>query len=152
MKQKYGVFILIVLMGAVFISCQAHHAPVVHPQFQPVDLNAEVKSGVYQPKVENFVVILDASTSTRDMQNGRTSFESAKAFLYRMNRSIPQMNLSSTLRSSVTGKAAGRQPCTMVPHAGSGNRFKGHWMECLRGRVKAPLIRRLIFPEMIWAA
>jgi OOP family OmpA-OmpF porin len=99
MKKNYVLMILVLLMGAVFISCQAHHAPVVQPQFQPVDLNAKLKSGVYMPKVNSFAAILDASPSTRDMQSGTTSFEASKAFLYRMNRTIPQMNLNSSLRS-----------------------------------------------------
>ncbi len=99
MKKNYVLLMLVVMMGALFISCQTYHAPVVHPQFQPVDLNAKLKAGAYQPKVENFAVILDASPSTGDMQKDRTSFEQAKAFLYRLNRSIPQMNLNSTLRS-----------------------------------------------------
>ena len=99
MKKNYVLLTLIVLVGAALIGCQAHHAPVVHPEFQPVDLDAKLKSGVYNPRVNNFAVILDASPSTRDMQTGMTSFESSKAFLYRMNRSIPQMNLNSSLRS-----------------------------------------------------
>ncbi|MDX1708300.1 MAG: OmpA family protein [Desulfobacterales bacterium] len=99
MKKNVVILILVFFMGAVFISCQAHHAPVVHPQFQPLDLNAKLKSGAYMPKVNNFAVLLDASPSTRDMQSGMTSFESSKSFLYRMNRTIPQMNLNSSLRS-----------------------------------------------------
>ncbi|MGD9176202.1 MAG: OmpA family protein, partial [Desulfobacterales bacterium] len=73
--------------------------PVVQPQFQPVDLNAKIKSGIHKPKVNNSAVILDASPSTHNMQSGMTSFEESKAFLYRMNRTIPQMNLNSSLRS-----------------------------------------------------
>ena len=99
MKKNVAILFFVLLMGVVFISCQAHHAPVVQPQFQPVDLNAKLKSGAYKPKVDNFAVILDASPSTRDAQSGMTSFESSKAFLYRMNRTIPQMNLNSSLRS-----------------------------------------------------
>jgi OOP family OmpA-OmpF porin len=99
MKKNYVAWLLIVLTAALFISCQAHHERVVQSQFQPIDLNAELKSGNYQPKAENFVVILDASPSTRDMQSGMTVFESEKAFLFRMNRSIPQIELNSSLRS-----------------------------------------------------
>ncbi len=99
MKKNVFILIFIMLMGAVFISCQAHHAPVVQPQFQPVDLNAALKSGAYKPKVNNFAVIFDASPSTRETRNNMTSFESSKALLYRMNRTIPQMNLNSSLRS-----------------------------------------------------
>ncbi|MDH3838770.1 MAG: hypothetical protein OET57_18645, partial [Desulfobacteraceae bacterium] len=61
MKKNYYILNFIVLMGVILVSCQAHYAPVVHPQFQPVDLNAKLKSGAYQPKVDNFAVILDAS-------------------------------------------------------------------------------------------
>ena len=68
MKKTYLFMIMVFLMGAALIGCQAHHAPVVQPQFQPVDLNAKLKSGVYKPKVNNFATILDASPSTRNMQ------------------------------------------------------------------------------------
>jgi OOP family OmpA-OmpF porin len=143
MKKKYGIFILIVLMGAVFISCQAHHAPVVHPHFQPVDLNAEVKSGVYQPKVDNFVVILDASPSTRDMQSGRTSFESAKAFLYRMNRSIPQMNLNSTLRSFGHWQDGGETTLHYGPTSWKRESFQGALDGVPQGKGKSPVDQAL---------
>lgn len=99
MKKNYAFLIFVLLMGAVFLSCQTHQAPVVQPQFQPVDLSAKLKSGAYKPKVNNFAVILDASPSTRRVVGERTSFESSKAFLYRMNRTIPQMTLNSSLRS-----------------------------------------------------
>jgi OOP family OmpA-OmpF porin len=100
MKKNYFIFALATLVSALLIGCQAAHRPqVVHPQFQPVDLNAKLKSGAYQPKVDNFFVILDASPSTGDSEGGRTNFEAAKDFLYRMNQSIPDMNLNAALRS-----------------------------------------------------
>lgn len=139
MKKNYVIFTLIVLMGAVFISCQAHHAPVVHPQFQPVDLNAKLKSGVYKPKVNNFAVILDASPSTRDLQSGLTSFESSKAFLYRMNRSIPKMNLNSTLRSFGHWQDGGETTLHFGPTRWQRDSFQGALDGVPQGGGKSPV-------------
>lgn len=139
MKKNYYLLSFIVLMGVILVSCQAHHAPVVHPQFQPVDLTAKLKSGAYQPKVDNFAVILDASPSTRDMQSGLTSFESSKAFLYRLNRSIPQMNLNSSLRSFGHWQEGGETTLHYGPASWDREFFQGALDGVPQGGGKSPV-------------
>jgi len=88
-----------ILIIAGLISCNAHTPEVIHPQFEPVDLNAKLKAGDYRQKANNFVVILDASRSAGDVEGGRTDFQRSKEFIYRMNRTIPDMTLNAALRS-----------------------------------------------------
>ena len=139
MRKNVILLILVFVMGVVFISCQAHHAPVVHPQFQPVDLNAQLKSGAYKPKVNNFAVLLDASPSTRDMQSGMTSFEASKAFLYRMNRPIPKMNLNSSLRSFGHWQDGGETTLHYGPTRWQAESFQGALDGVPQGKGRSPV-------------
>lgn len=70
------------------------------PKFVPVDLSAKLK-GPFQPKIDNFMVILDASASmggeTKYPQYNKRTF--AQALISRMNQTIPKMELNSALRS-----------------------------------------------------
>ena len=97
--KKYLAIVVTVIVSALVIGCQAHTPEVRHPPFQPVDLNAQLKSGEYTQRINNFVVVLDASRSAGDAEGGQTSFEKAKDFLYRMNRTLPDMKMDASMRS-----------------------------------------------------
>ena len=99
MGKKIFSLCVAILIIAGLISCKAHTPEVIHPQFEPVDLNAKLKAGDYRQKANNFVVILDASRSAGDVEGGRTDFQRSKEFIYRMNRTIPDMTLNAALRS-----------------------------------------------------
>ena len=88
-----------ILIIACLISCTAQKPVVTHPHFEPVDLNAKLKTGDYRQKANNFVVILDASRSAEDANGNRTDFLRSKEFLYRMNQTIPDITLTAALRS-----------------------------------------------------
>ena len=64
------------------------------PAFKPVDLNPMVRSGQYLQKVNNFLVILDASGSMQGAE-----FNTAREVVRRMNLTIPDLKLKSGLRS-----------------------------------------------------
>ena len=70
------------------------------PKFVPVDLSARLKEP-FRQKVDNFMVILDASGSmggeTKYPQHNKRTF--AQALISRMNQTIPQIDLNSALRS-----------------------------------------------------
>jgi hypothetical protein len=74
MRKRFFSLMEVILISAFLISCQAHMPEVIHPEFQPVDLNAKWKAGEYKPKADNFMVILDASRSAGDEEGGRTNF------------------------------------------------------------------------------
>ena len=99
MRKKHFSYSVILFVGVVLISCQAHIPKVSYPDFQPVDLERKLASGAYEPKVDNFVAILDASRSVGNAEGGRTLFERSRNFLYRLNQTLPDMPMSSTLRS-----------------------------------------------------
>ena len=99
MARKYLAIALAVLLGALVIGCQAHTPQVRHPAFEPVDLSAQLNSGAYRQRVDNFVVVLDASRSAGDVEGTQTSFEQGKDFLYRMNRTMPDMKMDASMRS-----------------------------------------------------
>lgn len=99
MTKKYFNLIFKILIGALVIGCQAHTPAVRYPAFEPVDLNAQLKSGEYSQRTNNFAVVLDASRSAGDVEGGQTSFEMGKDFLYRMNQTLPDMKLDASMRS-----------------------------------------------------
>ena len=47
MEKKLFSLCVAILTIAVLAGCQAHTPEVIHPQFQPVDLGAKLKSGEY---------------------------------------------------------------------------------------------------------
>lgn len=64
------------------------------PAFKPVDFNTMVKSGQYLQKVNNFLVILDASGTMKGAE-----FDTAREVVQRMILTIPDVKLKSGLRS-----------------------------------------------------
>lgn len=71
--------------------------------FNPVNLNETIKSGQHSQKVDNFLVILDASGSMTKTYRGTgltgSKFEVSKEILNRLNQTIPDLSLNSGLRS-----------------------------------------------------
>jgi len=93
-KNILKLFVFLV-MGVLLASCAARKAPPSESAFKPVDLNAKLKSGEYEQKVETFVVILDASSTMSEEDN----FEMAKEVASRMNQTIPEMEMVAALRT-----------------------------------------------------
>ncbi len=95
LKVLLAVFLLISFAG------QAAAA------FRAVDLNGKIRSGDYTRKVDNFLVILDASGSMDSQSSGAAlagssglnKFEAGKEILKRMNQTIPKLPINGGLRS-----------------------------------------------------
>ena len=98
-KKKFYSYFTTWLIGAVLISCQAHTPQVSYPPYQSINLDSKLSSGGYSQKADNFVAILDASRSVGEAQGGRTQFEMARNFFYRMNQTLPDIPVRSALRS-----------------------------------------------------
>jgi OOP family OmpA-OmpF porin len=99
MKNILKMFVFVV-MGVLLASCAARKTPAPESAFEPVDLNTKLRSGVYNQKVETFVVILDASST---MSEG-DKFKMAKEVASRMNQTIPEMELVAALRTLGEGR------------------------------------------------
>ncbi|MGD8758562.1 MAG: OmpA family protein [Deltaproteobacteria bacterium] len=92
MKTKHdwkGYFFI--MMGLLLIGCA-----IQKPQtpFQPQALQA----GGYSQKVDNFLVILDASGSMAEHYKGESKLDYAKEIVSRMNQTIPDLKLTGGLR------------------------------------------------------
>ncbi|MCF6147451.1 MAG: OmpA family protein [Candidatus Kuenenia sp.] len=70
--------------------------------FTPQNLNSKALSVKYVPKIESFVIILDASASmetafTGTVNQGHSKFTVAKDILSRMNKTLPEVDINSAL-------------------------------------------------------
>jgi OOP family OmpA-OmpF porin len=112
------------MMGAALISCASlkHKPPVDPPQFKAYDF----PDAKYIPKVDNFLVILDASASMAEYYNkglgksvlgemftGKPKLDLAKEFLYAMNQTIPEMPLTAGLRSFGHSASVFKEPTVL---------------------------------------
>ncbi|WP_031433084.1 OmpA family protein [Methylomarinum vadi] len=94
------------LVSAVFSGC-ATHAVNDTMNFRARNLNQKVQSGQLVQKTDTFFVINDSSSSMSDVYEGTefsylpgaTKFSVSKTLLDRMNKTIPDVTLSSGLRS-----------------------------------------------------
>ena len=91
MKTKRGFQILLTMVAFLFLFGCAAKQPVDFGAFTPAqfDLN-KVES-----KVDNFLVIMDASSSMRH----ENKFETAKTFVERLNMTIPELGQTAGLRT-----------------------------------------------------
>lgn len=85
--------LLLVMIGALLTSCAAH-------QKGPEMFNPQVPDMAgFEQKVDNFLVILDASGSKQGMVNGQQKLDYAKSIVSHMNQTIPNgLSLNSALR------------------------------------------------------
>jgi OOP family OmpA-OmpF porin len=102
-------------LGALFLSgCASTPVSTIEP-FSARDLNELLTSGQYQQKTDNFYVINDSSSSMGEDYLG-SGFSSGhapaklsveKAILSRMNQTIPDLKLTSGIRSFGFGPCSG---------------------------------------------
>ncbi len=93
-RRSVNVLILITV-GILFFGCAAPKMQATGPLFEPYQLATDQ----YEPKVDNFMVILDASSSMSERYDGPSKFDIAKSFLNAMNQTIPALDLNGALRS-----------------------------------------------------
>ena len=88
-------FLVVGLIGAFVFGCAAQNMQTPLGSFSPKSF----PSGHYAPKVDNFLVILDASSSMAEPYNGRSKFSVAKAVADRMNQTLPDLKIDGALGS-----------------------------------------------------
>jgi len=95
MKKHYLTTFFIVMIGALLLGCAAGQMQTTQPLFTPY----AVEMDQYEPKVNNFMVILDKSSSMSWKYNGERRLTIAKDFLNAMNQTLPDMKLNGALRT-----------------------------------------------------
>jgi OOP family OmpA-OmpF porin len=96
MTGKMFKIVLFLIAACMVMGCAAQK-PMTIASAQ--DLNSKLAGGQFIPKVDNFVVILDGTTSMADPYKGATKSAFAKGLASLMNQTIPDMNLTAGLRT-----------------------------------------------------
>jgi len=95
MKKYYFKGLFMLMIGALLFSCAA---PQVQPT-QPLFSSDTLEADQYEPKVDNFMVILDKSSSMSWKYNGQKRLTIAKDFLSAMNQTLPEMKFNGAFRT-----------------------------------------------------
>lgn len=95
-RSLRGLRTIVALLMAFFVwGCAANNGPVSSiPAFTPHVFN----SAQYSSAVDNFLVIIDASSSMGENYMGNKKFTIAKEIVNRMNQTIPEMGQKCGLR------------------------------------------------------
>ena len=93
MKKHYLIPLFILILSILLISCGGREVMNIAPSFEPYQFDANQ----YVPKVDNFVVILDTSSSMADKYGQKEKAKIAKEFLSAMNQTIPELNYNGAL-------------------------------------------------------
>ena len=108
--KKLMQFLFVAFMGILATACA--HKGIPAP-FAPTDLNAKVASGEYVKKVDNFIVLFDASSSMYLDRNWESKLDKAKLVANNMNNTIPNLDLQSGMRVFGPGKYCVADGCTL---------------------------------------
>ena len=93
MKKHYLIPLFIVMISIMLISCGGKKVMKTTPSFEPYNFDASQ----YEPKVDNFVVILDTSSSMGDKYGQKEKSKIAKDFLSAMNQTLPELSYNAAL-------------------------------------------------------
>jgi OOP family OmpA-OmpF porin len=128
-----GLFIL--MISALLFSCAAPQVQTTQPLFSPDTLKADQ----YEPKVDNFMVILDKSSSMSYKYTGQKRLNIAKEFLSAMNQTLPDMKLNGAFRTF--GTSGFGQPTALIygPTEYSRKGFQGALDAAQRAIGRSPL-------------
>ncbi len=93
MGKRTMVILLVCAIAVVLNACAGE--PVARHEFMPQTIQSEM----FGQKVDNFLVVLDASSSMLEKHNGEKKFSIAKNFISNMNSTLPDLKLNGALRS-----------------------------------------------------
>ena len=97
MRKYHLTGLALFAISILLISCAAQRAEV---PFRPYDFSAKVQSGEYTKKIDNFLVILDASGSMNQYYKGQRKFDIARDIVSGMNQTIPDLGYTSPFASA----------------------------------------------------
>jgi OOP family OmpA-OmpF porin len=95
MKNKRVIQSLLSLLAFMFLFGCAAKEPVGFGTFTPAQFDLDK----LESKVDNFLVIMDASSSMRHDCNGNAKFDIAKTVVERLNMTVPELGQTAGLRT-----------------------------------------------------
>jgi OOP family OmpA-OmpF porin len=110
MEKRVLPILATVMVIALMFGCAAKQ-----PQPAPAPFMAQAfDAGQYDPKVESFMVILDASSSMGMKYNGVEKFDTAKTVVDRLNQTLPELGYTGYLRSFGPDDGSAHRKTTLV--------------------------------------
>jgi len=94
MVKNLAKLLTIVSLCVLFIGCSTKTPQQLVP-FTPQTFDASL----YQGRVNNFLIIMDASSSEGEKINGLEKFEIVKAVISRLNQTVPNVGFNAALRT-----------------------------------------------------
>lgn len=105
---KHLLKISIVIMSIAFIfSCAGPQTPVT---FKPGNLPAQE----YNPAVDNFLILMDTSSSMGDRYKGHEKLFIAKSLVNSMNHTLPELDFTAGMRTFGHGRSVADQQTLLV--------------------------------------
>lgn len=92
MKRKLWGTLLLIGCGVLIFGCAAKQSPIVFK-------SASLPEASFESKVDNFMVILDASYSMNRPYKNQKKLSIAKAFVSTMNQTLPELDFNAGLRT-----------------------------------------------------
>jgi len=136
MMTKYSLRVLfLVMIGTLLFGCAAGKMQTPQPLFSPYALEMDQ----YKPKVDNFMVILDKSSSMSWKYNGEKRLTIAKDFLNAMNQTLPEMKFNGALRTFGTSGFGTPTALIYGPTEYSRKEFQGALDTAQRAIGRSPL-------------
>jgi len=133
---KYSLKAVFLLMiGTLLFSCATGQIQTPQPLFSPDMLKADQ----YKPRVDNFMVILDKSSSMSWKYNEQKRLTIAKDFLNAMNQTLPEMKFNGAFRTF--GTSGFGEPTALIygPAEYSRKEFQGALDAAQRAIGRSPL-------------
>jgi OOP family OmpA-OmpF porin len=93
MTNRFLKIILSLCIVLILGGCAGRQSVKESPPFKAIDLNPRIASGDYVQKVDQFLVILDVSGTTK-----RTKYQTARDLVKNMNLTIPNLRLKAGIR------------------------------------------------------
>lgn len=90
--------VLALLAGCAVLAAGCSFQRVAPHPYESINLEPTVKEKGITQKVDNFLIILDASSSMRTMHKGHTKYDLAKALVSHMNQTIPEFPMTAGMR------------------------------------------------------
>lgn len=96
-----------VFIGFFLTGCAADRVPATFTKFETVDLREKIATGNYTKKIDNFIVIMDTSSTMNDLylyevfesNTIPTLLEVEKEVARRLNHAIPDLDLNAGIRT-----------------------------------------------------
>ena len=107
------------LVLSVMLVMAGCSTPQPMTSFTPQDFDAQMRSGKYEPKVDNFIVVFDASSSMNEsyegsVHAGHSKFDVAKDLVHRMNVTMPALPIQGGMTAFGLDPNVSKNPTTVV--------------------------------------